>query len=57
MPIPHPKPALSLIHDLLRVLSMDTWWNFGHELKKNGSARQENTVACSSVHPFMSGKR
>ena len=36
MPIPHPKPALSLTHDLLRVLSMDTCWNFGHELgKKN----------------------
>ena len=29
-----PKSALSLTHDLLRVLSMDTWWNFGHELKK-----------------------
>jgi hypothetical protein len=26
--------ALSLTHDLLCVLSMDTWWNFGHELKK-----------------------
>ena len=32
MPIPHPKPALT--HDLLRVLSVDTWWNFGHESKK-----------------------
>ena len=32
MPIPHPKPALSLT--LLNVLSMDTWWNFGRELKK-----------------------
>ena len=31
MPIPHPQPALSLTHDLLRVLAMDTWWNFGHE--------------------------
>ena len=31
MPIPHPKPALSLTHDML---SMDTWWNFGHKLKK-----------------------
>ena len=29
-----PKSALSLTHDLLCVLSMDTWWNFGHELKK-----------------------
>ena len=28
--IPKP-PALSLTHDLLRVLSLDTWWNFGHE--------------------------
>ena len=34
MPIPHPKPALSLTHDLLRALSMDTWWNFGHEVTK-----------------------
>ena len=34
MPIPHPKLALSLTHDLLRVLSMDTWWKFGHELEK-----------------------
>ena len=35
MPIPHPRPALLLTHDLLRVLSMDTWWTFGHELKQN----------------------
>ena len=34
MPNPHPKPALSLTHDLLCVLSMDTWWNFGYEFKK-----------------------
>ena len=32
--MPHPKLALSLTHDLLRVLLMDTWWNFGHEFKK-----------------------
>ena len=31
---PPPKRALSLTHDPLCVLSMDTWWNFGHELKK-----------------------
>ena len=31
-PDPHPKRALS--HDLLRVLSMDTWWNFSHKLRK-----------------------
>ena len=34
MQIPHPKLALSLTHDLLCVLYMATWWNFGHELKK-----------------------
>ena len=28
------KPAVSLTHDLLCVLSLDTWWNFGHELEK-----------------------
>ena len=33
-PDPHPKRALSLTHDLLRVLSMDTWWNFSHKLRK-----------------------
>ena len=36
----HTKPtpkALSLTHDLLCVLSMDTWWNFRHELKKKAS--------------------
>ena len=32
IPNPYPKLALSLTHDLLCVLSMDTWWNFGHEL-------------------------
>ena len=31
---PHPRPALSLTHDPLCVLSMDIWWTFGHELKK-----------------------
>ena len=35
IPNPYPKLALSLTHDLLCVLSMDTWWNFGHELKKS----------------------
>ena len=25
---------MSLTHDLLGVLSMATWWNLGHELKK-----------------------
>ena len=34
MPIPHLKPALSLTHDLLRVLSMDAWWTSGYELKQ-----------------------
>ena len=29
-----PTLALSLTHNVLCVLSMDTWWNFGHELKK-----------------------
>ena len=33
-PNPHSKPALSLNHDLLGVLSMDTWWNFGHKLRE-----------------------
>ena len=33
-PAPYPKLAVSLTHDVLCVLSMDTWWNFGHELKK-----------------------
>ena len=33
----YPLDNGSLTHDLLCVLSMDTWWNFGHELKKNGS--------------------
>ena len=28
------KPALSLTHDLLCVLLLDTWWNFGHKFKK-----------------------
>ena len=40
-PNPHPKPALSLTHDLLCVLSMDTWWNFGHELKKKATSPAE----------------
>ena len=31
---PSPETGLSLTHDLLRVLSMDTWWNFGHEIKQ-----------------------
>ena len=31
-PKPHPKQALSLTHDLQRVLSMDTWWNCGHQV-------------------------
>ena len=39
MPYPHPQPALSLTHDLLRVLSMDTWWTFGHGLKKKKAVR------------------
>ena len=36
------KGAPSLTHDLLRVLSMDTWWNFGHELKKGGERKDKN---------------
>ena len=42
MPIPHPKPALSLTHDLLRVLLMDTCWDFSHKLKKIASQRQQS---------------
>ena len=48
----HPKPSLCLTHDLLRVLSMDTWWNFGHELKKKscGTAlRLEDSVCFGSI--------
>ena len=35
--------ALLLIHDVLCVLSMDTWWNFGHELKKMGLEASNDT--------------
>ena len=58
MPIPHPKPDLSQTHNLLRVLSMDTWWNFGHELKKRQDAWgiQLGTLASAPVHVLYVAK-
>ena len=51
IPNPHPKPALSLTHDLLCVLSMDTWWNFGHGFKKKAKQRTAaTTVGTHNTH-------
>ena len=54
----YPKSALSLTHDLLCVLSMDTWWNFGHELKKKKTPlyRQEGSCLRSNLIAFLQGQ-
>ena len=42
----HPTLALSLTHDLLRALLMDTWWNFGHELKQE---KEQHTISLKNA--------
>ena len=56
MPNPNPKLALSLTHDRLCVLSIDTWWNFGHECPCSHHCSRERQATNDNQprpHPYL----